>query len=99
MYNGEELLKVLNDIETVLETTQFDDVLIAGDMNWHMSRQSGFALAIQQFLSRLNLHSLWERHNIDFTHMHTDDKSVSTIDHFAAEGEAGIGQDQSTEAF
>jgi exonuclease III len=82
VYNGDELHKVLNDVEKIIEATQFDDVLIAGDMNWHMSRQSGFALAIQQFLSRLNLHSLWERHNIDFTHMHTNNISVSTIDHF-----------------
>ena len=42
----------------------------------------GFALSVRQFLNRVNLCSLWESKNIDFTHIHTDNKSVSTIDHF-----------------
>ena len=33
-------------------------------------------------MSRLGLISLWERHQVDYTHMHTDFKSTSVIDHF-----------------
>ena len=47
-----------------------------------MSRQSGFCLAVHQFLDRVKLSSMWEHHPINYAHMHTDHKSVSTIDHF-----------------
>merc|ERR1711867_381823 len=75
-------MEVLNAIESLLNTAQFDDVLLAADMNWDMTRQTGFALSVRQFLNRVNLRSLWESKSIDFTHIHTDDKSVGTIDHF-----------------
>ena len=82
VYDEAELLEVLAQIEAVLDTTEYDDVLICGDMNWDMSRQTGFAMTVRRFLDRLNLHSVWETHNIDFTHVHTDFKTLSTIDHF-----------------
>ena len=81
-FDENELLAVLADIEKVLDNTEYDDVLISGDMNWDMSRQSGFALTVRRFLERLNLCSVWENHPVDFTHMHTDNKAVSTLDHF-----------------
>ena len=65
-----------------MDISEYDDVVIAADMNWDMSRQTGFCLAVRQFLDRVGLCSLWEHHPIDYTHMHTDDTSVSTIDHF-----------------
>ena len=81
-YTSDELPKVLSEIEKIMDSTDYDDVLIAADMNWDMSRQTGFCLAVRQFLDRVNLTSLWEHHTIDYTHMHTDHTSVSTIDHF-----------------
>ena len=81
-YNGDELQVVLSEIERLMDSSEYDDVVIAADMNWDMSRQSGFCLTVRQFLDRVNLSSLWEHHPTDYTHMHTDDKSVSTIDHF-----------------
>ena len=75
-------MAVLNTIEAVMDTTQFDDVLISADMNWDMSRQTGFAVTVRRFLDRLNLCSVWEENPIDFTHIHTDNKAVSTLDHF-----------------
>ena len=82
VFKDDELLEVLNELERIMDTTQFDDVMMAADMNWDMSRQSGFALTVRRFLDRIGLSSLWENHPVDFTHIHTDDKSVSTIDHF-----------------
>ena len=81
-FDDTELLSVLSDIEVVMDNTQYDDVLISADMNWDMSRQTGFAVTVRTFLDRLNLCSVWEEHPIDFTHVHTDNKSVSTLDHF-----------------
>ena len=77
-----ELISVLNEIERILDTAQFDDVLVCADMNWDMSRTGGFSVTVRRFLDRLSLCSLWETHHVDFTHVHTDLSSVSTLDHF-----------------
>ena len=82
VFDDTELLAVLNDIETLLDNTQYNDILISADMNWDMSRQTGFAVTVRTFLDRLNLCSVWEDYPIDFTHIHTDNKAVSTLDHF-----------------
>ena len=81
-YTSDELQTVLSEIERLMDSSEYDDIVIAADMNWDMSRQTGFCLAVRQFLDRVNLTSLWEHHRVDYTHMHTDNKSVSTIDHF-----------------
>ena len=82
VFDETELLSLLTDIEAVMDNTQFDDVLISADMNWDMSRQTGHAVTVRRFIDRLNLCSVWESHAIDFTHIHTDNKAVSTLDHF-----------------
>ena len=33
-------------------------------------------------INRLGLMSTWDKFDCDFTHLHTDNKSVSKIDHF-----------------
>ena len=78
----EKLLTVLTEIERKLVTASYDDVLMRTDMNWDMSRSTAFALTVSRFIERLNLRSLWEHHDVDIAHVHTDLKSVSTIDHF-----------------
>ena len=45
-------------------------------------RTSGFAASMHQFLESVGLVSAWERFPIDFTHLHTDDKSSSVLDNF-----------------
>ena len=37
---------------------------------------------MKDFASRLGLKSIWERFPIGFTHIHTDMRSTSTLDHF-----------------
>ena len=37
---------------------------------------------MNEFLSRLGLISVWTKFPIDFTHLHTDLKSSSILDHF-----------------
>ena len=81
-FDDQELNEVLNEIERILDTASYDDGLICADMNWDMSRTTGFAMTVRRFIDRLNLCSLWEHHTVDFTHVHTDLKSLSTIDHF-----------------
>ena len=81
-YNDEELIEVLNEVENILDTASFDDVLWAGDLNWDMGRQTGFSHTIRRFMERLGLTSVWEKHPVSYTHIHTDQKSTSTLDHF-----------------
>ena len=37
---------------------------------------------MEAFFTKIGLKSLWEKFPVDFTHVHTDLKSTSTIDHF-----------------
>ena len=81
-YNDEELNEVLNEIENILDNNVFDDCVIGGDFNYDNSRISGFVNTVNDFLSRLGLTSVWEKFPVDFTHLHTDSKSSSVLDHF-----------------
>ena len=65
-----------------MDIATFDDVLWTGDLNWDMDRQTGFSDTMRRFVDRLGLTSVWERHPVSYTHIHTDLKSTSTLDHF-----------------
>ena len=73
---------LLSDIESIMDTSEFDDVLWNGDLNYDPSRTSGFARTISRFLNKVGLVSVWEHYPVDYTHIHTDFKSTSTLDHF-----------------
>jgi exonuclease III len=47
-----------------------------------MGRNTGFSSSMRQFMERVGLLSVWEHHPVNYTHMHTDMVSTSTIDHF-----------------
>ena len=65
-----------------MDNTVFDDIICGGDFNWHKGRETGFASTVDGFIERLGLVSVWDHFEVDFTHIHTDLKSVSTLDHF-----------------
>ena len=81
-FDDSELLEVLAEVESIMDKAQFDDILWQGDLNWDMSRNSEFAIVMRRFMDRIGLVSLWERHPVDYTHIHTDYKSTSVLDHF-----------------
>ena len=72
----------MTEIENILDTNDFDDILWQGDLNWEVSRTSGFSSRMKQFLTRLGLVSVWEQFPISYTHVHTDLVSTTTLDHF-----------------
>ena len=80
--DDDELMTVLTEIENILDNEQFDDCVWQGDLNWHMGRNTGHAAIMERMVSRLGLTSVWSHFPIDFSHMHVDLKSVSTLDHF-----------------
>ena len=81
-FDETELLEVQGEVEKILEAGGYDDCLLGGDFNYDQRRSSGFARSMREFLERLGLVSVWEKHPIDFTHVHTDDKSTSILDNF-----------------
>ena len=81
-YDAAELMEVLREVEDIMTNNDFNDVVWAGDLNWHVERNSHFSHIMKNFVDRMELVSLWSHYNVDFTHMHTDNKSVSTLDHF-----------------
>ena len=81
-FDESELLEVLTEVESIMDKTAFDDILWQGDLNWDMSRNSEFAIIMRRFMTRIGMVSLWERYPVDYTHLHTDYKSTSVIDHF-----------------
>ena len=81
-FDDEELNEILREVENVLDNSEFDDVIWAGDLNWDKSRTTGFSERIKTFTERLGFVSVWDTFPISYTHIHTDLKSTATLDHF-----------------
>ena len=81
-YDDTDLQEVLAELESILTNNNYTDLVWGSDLNWDMTRNTYFANRVKEFVARLGLTSLWEHHPVDFTHVHTDNKSVSTLDHF-----------------
>ena len=58
IFDDSELIDILTEIESIMESTDFDDVLWNGDLNWHMARNSGFSTMMKNFMARSGLRSL-----------------------------------------
>ena len=81
-YDDTELQELLVEVETILSSSTYNDVLWSGDMNWDMKRDSKFSNIMRDFVEKMGLVTLWSKQEVDFTHIHTDNKSTSTVDHF-----------------
>ena len=75
-------MPMFNYIENILDNNDFEDCIIGGDFNYDMKRNTGFAATVKDFATRIGVRSVWEKFPVDFTHLHTDMKSTSTLDHF-----------------
>ena len=81
-YDDWDLQEVLLEVQTILASSNYTDVIWAGDLNWDMARVTFFSRTMAAFVEKLGLVSLWSSHPVNYTYVHTDNKSVSTIDHF-----------------
>ena len=77
-----ELIETLYQIEKILMECQGFEILWSGDLNWEMKRQTEFSKIMHNFVNKFSLKSAWQDYPADFTHIHTDGKSISVIDHF-----------------
>ena len=81
-YDDSDLREILLEVEAILASCSYTDVIWAGDLNWDMSRVTKFSRTMAAFMDRLGLVSLWSQHPVKYTYMHTDYKSTSVLDHF-----------------
>lgn len=65
-----------------MDKPEFNDIILGGDLNWDMRRNSGFSQCMKDFTCPVGLVSVWEKIKVDYTHIHTDLLSTSTLDHF-----------------
>ena len=77
-----ELQEFLSEIESIINNTNVTDIVWGSDFNWGMERKNYFASRVREFVNRLGVVPLWTHHPIDYPHVHTDNKSVATLDHF-----------------
>ena len=52
-FDDTELRKVISDIELMMDTEEFDHVILNGDINWHRVRQNAFCGVIEQFVEKV----------------------------------------------
>ena len=58
-----------------------------GDINWHSVRNKDFTKIVEEFVEKVELCSVWEKFPVSHTHIDTDHKSFSTLDHFLLDPE------------
>ena len=81
-FDETELLELFGEVEKIMDSEEYDHVLWNGDINWDPRRHSGFARIVSNFVERVGLKSAWEKFPVSHTHVHTDLKSTSILDHF-----------------
>ena len=82
-FDETELVTVLTELENLMDQSSFDHCILGGDLNFEKSRtNNGFIQIVSEFCERLGVESTWDTFSVDFTHIHTDYKSVATLDHF-----------------
>ena len=79
-----ELLETLNSIKSVLSRTEFSSIIWAGDINADFVRATNHTETVQELLDELNLFTLWDEHEVDFTCVNEVNEvtRVSKLDHF-----------------
>ena len=79
-YDDGELQELLMEVRNII--SQFDDIVWGSDLNWDPVRNNQFSRTLAQFIAETGLVSLWEHFPVPYTHVHTDGRSRSVLDHF-----------------
>ena len=81
-FDDSELNEVFSAIDKLRAANAHDELLLCGDRNADFSRQNAYIEKVKTFDSERNLECSWNKFEIDFTHIHTDDKSTAILGHF-----------------
>ena len=84
-----ELILTLSDIFSIIKSSDCDNILILGDLNCDLSRNTTFVNKIKSFIADNSLRFFWESENIDavdytFSHFVSNTATYSVIDHFVS---------------
>ena len=86
-FDDTELLNLLADLTVLIDNSDCQNVLIAGDLNCHFDRMTRFTNIVKEEIANLELELLWQQSNfnVDYTFCNILDNNAyfSTIDHFA----------------
>ena len=66
----------------IIKSEATSSVIVGGDFNYDAARTSASSVLTKEWLEKIDLYSVWDKHHVDFTHHHLNFSSVSTIDHF-----------------
>ena len=82
--NNEDLIETIAVIQNVIQNTECDSVIWAGDINADFLRNTYHTRTVNDILNDLNFSIAWERFPIDFTCTYEREgvTYVSTLDHF-----------------
>ena len=93
-FDDSELIETLEDINFILDTCEHsDNLILLGDFNTDVSRNSRFVTIVKQFIEENELTSVWSKFGCDFTYCQTAERNgriqtaFSTIDHFIVKNE------------
>ena len=87
-FNDFELLKCIEDIKWYFDNFCDHNIIIAGDLNTDLSRNTRFVNTVRELLYDFNLVSVWSNFGVDFTFMNSQVRdgnnilATSVIDHF-----------------
>ena len=88
-FDDQELLQTLEDIKYLVNSVENNfTILLMGDLNSDMSRNSTFVDIVKNFCTELDVESVWSVHPCDFTYYQERSQgnrtivSQSVIDHF-----------------
>ena len=82
LFDETALDMMLSDISSVCDNVNPHGIIIAGDINCDFNRTTGFVNRVKDYIVQNNLFTLWNNFPVDYTYIHTDKESKSTIDHF-----------------
>ena len=82
-YDDSDLVETLQCIRMLLDNTEHEAVIWAGDINADFERNTKHVDITKSFIDERNLNFAWNYYDIDFTHYHEMNNTsyVSVIDH------------------
>ena len=81
-YDDDELQEVLEVVRNIMKNEDYDDIVWGSDLNWDPVRNNQFSRTLAAFVQETGLETLWNHHPVPYTHVHTDGRSRSVLDHF-----------------
>ena len=81
-FDETETLETLYEIENIISSSSYHDIILGGDLNMDSSRSTKYVQILSEFFMKHDLISAWTKFPASYTYQHHTLTSFSTIDHF-----------------